>query len=53
MCNGIRYHVKLSAETYKNIKTLAVLTESKSMSDAIEESVAEIFDEFFPKIKSA
>lgn len=53
MCNGIRYHVKLSAETYKEIKKMTALTDARSISNAIETAVAEIYDEYFPKIESA
>lgn len=53
MCNGLRYHIKLSAETYKNVKTLTALTNAKSISDAIEQAIAETYEEIFPKIESA
>lgn len=53
MCNGIRYHVKLSAETYKNIKVLTALSESKSISDAIEAAVADIYEKCIQEMMSA
>ncbi len=53
MCNGIRYHVKLSAETYKNIKLLTALSDSKSISDAIEAAVADIYEKCIDEMMSA
>ncbi|MBR3868302.1 MAG: hypothetical protein IKM66_03225 [Clostridia bacterium] len=53
MPNKLRYHVKLSAETNSKIQTLAALTDSKSISIAIETAISEIYDEYFPKIESA